>query len=125
MFEVVVDDYAEVWVDGKLSPALGQSGGAVVRGFNAPNRVVLTRDVDGRVNAADIVTSVLQFGAADYSVKEGSGAATITVVRTAGGTLDPVTVNYRTSTAREMSPSEVDPPAFASASSTRSFGLIG
>jgi len=41
---VVVDDYAEVWVDGKLSPALGQSGGAVVRGFNAPNRVVLTRD---------------------------------------------------------------------------------
>ena len=44
VFEVVVDDYAEVWVDGKLSPMLGQSGGAVVRGFNAPNRVVLTRE---------------------------------------------------------------------------------
>jgi gluconolactonase len=43
-FEVVVDDYAEVWVDGNLPLVLGQSGGAVVRGFNAPNRVVLTRD---------------------------------------------------------------------------------
>jgi gluconolactonase len=43
-FEVVVDDYAEVWVDGKLAHSLGQSGGSVVRGFNAPNRVILTRD---------------------------------------------------------------------------------
>jgi gluconolactonase len=44
VFEVVVDDYAEVWVDGVLTPALGDSGGQVVAGFNAPNRVVLTRD---------------------------------------------------------------------------------
>lgn len=44
-FEVVVDDYAEVWVDGKLPAVLGQPGGAVVKGFNAPNRVVLGRDV--------------------------------------------------------------------------------
>jgi gluconolactonase len=44
VFEVVVDDYAEVWVDGELAPALGDSGGQVVAGFNAPNRVVLTRD---------------------------------------------------------------------------------
>lgn len=43
-FEVVVDDYAEVWIDGKLSPRLGQSGGSVVRGFNTPNRVVLTEN---------------------------------------------------------------------------------
>jgi gluconolactonase len=43
-FEIVVDDYAEVWVDGKLSRQLGQTGGSVVSGFNAPNRVVLTRD---------------------------------------------------------------------------------
>jgi gluconolactonase len=43
VFEVVVDDYAEVWVDGALPLALGQSGGQVVGGFNAPNRVVLTR----------------------------------------------------------------------------------
>ena len=44
LFEVVVDDYAEVWVDGVLAPVLGDSGGQVVAGFNAPNRVVLTRD---------------------------------------------------------------------------------
>ncbi len=44
MFEVVVDDYAEVWVDGELPHALGDGGGPVVSGFNAPNRVVLTRD---------------------------------------------------------------------------------
>ncbi len=44
VFEVVVDDYAEVWVNGELPLALGLSGGQVVAGFNAPNRVVLTRD---------------------------------------------------------------------------------
>lgn len=44
VFEVVVDDYAEIWVDGELPRSLGQSGGTLVRGFNAPNRVVLTRD---------------------------------------------------------------------------------
>jgi gluconolactonase len=43
-FEIVVDDYAEVWVNGKLPVVLGQSGGSLVRGFNAPNRVVLTRN---------------------------------------------------------------------------------
>ena len=43
-FEVVVDDYAEVWVNGKLPAVLGQAGGQVVKGFNAPNRVVLTRN---------------------------------------------------------------------------------
>ena len=42
VFEVVVDDYAEVWVDGRLPAALGDGGGHVVSGFNAPNRVVLT-----------------------------------------------------------------------------------
>jgi gluconolactonase len=44
VFEVVVDDYAEVWVNGELPHALGDSGGPVVAGFNAPNRVVLTGD---------------------------------------------------------------------------------
>jgi gluconolactonase len=43
-FEIVVDDYAEVWVDGALGAVLGATGGRVVSGFNAPNRVVLTRD---------------------------------------------------------------------------------
>jgi gluconolactonase len=44
VFETVVDDYAEVWVDGTLPVALGQTGGQLIKGFNAPNRVVLTRD---------------------------------------------------------------------------------
>ena len=44
VFEIVIDDYAEVWVNGKLPAILGQSGGSVVEGFNAPNRVILTRD---------------------------------------------------------------------------------
>jgi gluconolactonase len=43
VFEIVVDDYAEIWVDGQLPRVLGQSGGALVKGWNAPNRVVLTR----------------------------------------------------------------------------------
>ena len=43
-FEIVVDDYAEVWVHGQLPRMLGQPGGALVAGFNAPNRVVVTRD---------------------------------------------------------------------------------
>ena len=44
VFEIVVDDYAEVWVDGQLPVILGQTGGGFVKGFNAPNRVVLTRN---------------------------------------------------------------------------------
>ena len=41
-FEIVIDDYAEIWVNGTLSPVLGQSGGSVVKGWNAPNKVILT-----------------------------------------------------------------------------------
>lgn len=45
VFETVVDDYAEVWVDGKLAPEVfGQAGGSFVRGWNAPNRVVIARN---------------------------------------------------------------------------------
>jgi gluconolactonase len=44
VFEVVIDDYAEVWVNGVLPHALGDAGGHVAAGFNAPNRVVLTQD---------------------------------------------------------------------------------
>ncbi len=43
-FEIVIDDYAEVWVNGKLPAVLGQSGSTVVKGFNAPNRVILTHN---------------------------------------------------------------------------------
>jgi gluconolactonase len=44
VFEVAIDDYAEAWVDGKLPLVLGQPGGQLIKGFNAPNRVVLTRN---------------------------------------------------------------------------------
>jgi gluconolactonase len=45
VFETALDDYAEIWVDGELSRYLGQMGGTVVGGWNAPNRVVIGRDV--------------------------------------------------------------------------------
>ncbi len=44
VFEIVVDDYAEVWVDGRLPQVLGTRGGALAAGWNAPNRVVIARD---------------------------------------------------------------------------------
>jgi gluconolactonase len=45
MFETSLDDYAEIWVDGELPRALGQSGGSVIAGWNAPNRLVIGRNV--------------------------------------------------------------------------------
>jgi gluconolactonase len=45
VFEIVVDDYAEVWVDGTLPRDLGQQGGSIVAGFNVPNRLVVGRGV--------------------------------------------------------------------------------
>lgn len=44
--EVIVDDYAEVWVDGRLPHRLGDRGGHVIAGWNAANRVVLTTDAE-------------------------------------------------------------------------------
>lgn len=45
VFETVLDDYAEVWVDGELPRGLGQNGGSIVKGWNAPNRLVIGRNV--------------------------------------------------------------------------------
>jgi gluconolactonase len=45
VLEIVLDDYSEIWVDGRLPLVLGQTGGGLVRGWNAPNRVVVGRDV--------------------------------------------------------------------------------
>jgi gluconolactonase len=45
VFETSIDDYAEVWVDGELTRGPGQSGGSVVKGWNASNRLVIGRDV--------------------------------------------------------------------------------
>jgi gluconolactonase len=44
VLELAIDDYAEIWVNGKLPLVLGQAGGQLIKGFNAPNRVVLTKD---------------------------------------------------------------------------------
>jgi gluconolactonase len=43
VFETSLDDYAEIWVDGELSRAAGQSGGSVVAGWNATNRIIVGR----------------------------------------------------------------------------------
>ena len=45
VFDTSLDDYAEVWVDGELSRALGQSGGSVIAGWNAENHLVVGRNV--------------------------------------------------------------------------------
>ena len=45
VFQTIIDDYAEIWVDGKLPRTLGQTGGSVIKGFNAPNRLVIGKDV--------------------------------------------------------------------------------
>lgn len=44
VFETSLDDYAEIWVDGELSRALGQNGGSVVSGWNATNRLIVGRN---------------------------------------------------------------------------------
>ncbi len=45
VFEASLDDYAEGWVDGELPRRAGQSGGSVVGGWNALNRLVVARGV--------------------------------------------------------------------------------
>lgn len=45
VFETRVDDYAEIWVDGEITYGAEDSGGPVVRGWNATNRLVVGRDV--------------------------------------------------------------------------------
>jgi hypothetical protein len=48
-FRTTVDDYGEVWVDGRLPRTPGQAGGDVVAGFNVPNRVELKDARPGKV----------------------------------------------------------------------------
>jgi len=47
-FVTTVDDYGEVWVDGNLPRKVGQTGGSIVAGFNAPNRVELKDPKPGK-----------------------------------------------------------------------------
>ncbi len=42
VFEIVIDDYSEIWVNGELPKTFGQSGNGMVKGFNARNRIFLT-----------------------------------------------------------------------------------
>ena len=42
VFEIVVDDYSEIWVNGKQMVGFGQSGNGLISGYNARNRVTLT-----------------------------------------------------------------------------------
>lgn len=44
VLDLTVDDYAEVWIDGALPQVLGQTGGPLIRGWNAPSRVTVARD---------------------------------------------------------------------------------
>jgi gluconolactonase len=45
VFATSVDDYAEIWVDGELPRASGQSGGSVIKGWNGENRLIVGRGV--------------------------------------------------------------------------------
>src|SRR5881409_1990427 len=45
VFQTSLDDYAELWVDGEIARAFGQSGGSVIKGWNAPNRLMINRSV--------------------------------------------------------------------------------
>ncbi len=44
VFEIVMDDYSEIWVNGKQTDVFGQSGNGVIAGYNTRNRVILTND---------------------------------------------------------------------------------
>ncbi len=42
VFEIIVDDYSEIWVNGKQAAGFGQTGNGPISGYNTRNRVVLT-----------------------------------------------------------------------------------
>ena len=41
---MVVDDYSEIWVNGKQMVGFGQTGNGLISGYNTRNRVILTND---------------------------------------------------------------------------------
>ena len=45
VFSTSLDDYAEIWVDSEIPRAAGQSGGSVIKGWNAENRLIISRGV--------------------------------------------------------------------------------
>lgn len=44
VFEITVDDYSEIWVNGKQMTGFGQSGNGLISGYNTRNRVILTNN---------------------------------------------------------------------------------
>jgi len=44
VFEIVMDDYSEIWVNGRQMQGFGQSGNGVIAGYNTRNRVTLTNN---------------------------------------------------------------------------------
>lgn len=44
VFEIVVDDYSEIWINGKQTQGFGQIGNGVIAGYNSRNRVILTNN---------------------------------------------------------------------------------
>ena len=46
VLHVLVDDYAEIWINGQIPRRAGRSSPATIQGFNMPNRVVLTETVN-------------------------------------------------------------------------------
>ncbi|HXV61584.1 MAG TPA: SMP-30/gluconolactonase/LRE family protein [Vicinamibacteria bacterium] len=86
VFETSLDDYAEVWVDGELPRALGQSGGSVVKGWNASNRLVIGRNlkpgqriqlavfgINGPISASPTNYIWMRLAKLDFYSKERSG----------------------------------------------------
>jgi hypothetical protein len=87
VFEVVVDRYAEVWMNGAMSLTIGTVGWHVVAGVswsqlesagvNALNRAVLTRDARDRPSPSRCAASTGLFG----RIKPGFDPATSTPPR--------------------------------------------
>jgi len=44
VLEITVDDYSEIWVNGKQAQGFGQSGNGLISGYNTRNRVLLTNN---------------------------------------------------------------------------------
>jgi gluconolactonase len=44
VLEIMMDDYSEIWVNGKQTRNFGQVGNGVISGYNAVNRIVLSED---------------------------------------------------------------------------------
>lgn len=43
VFEITVDDYSEIWVNGKQATGFGQNGNGLISGYNTRNRVILAQ----------------------------------------------------------------------------------